>query len=167
MEFLRRSSLVHNKNFNDDSIIVKANGEVEFNPRNGIVRINGDLIASGDVAGPTVTNVLYVTQDGDDNNTGNGESSSQAKRTLKAALAIAQQGTTIYVRSGEYYEDNPLVVPPNVSIIGDNLRTTVIRPLNGPVQKNIIFVSRQDNIVTITTSTAHGYVENDRVRIRC
>jgi hypothetical protein len=37
---------------------------------------------------------------------------------------------TIMVRSGDYVEDNPVYLPPNTSMIGDNLRRTTIRPLN-------------------------------------
>ena len=37
---------------------------------------------------------------------------------------------TIMVRSGDYVEVNPIYLPPNTSMIGDNLRRTTIRPLN-------------------------------------
>jgi hypothetical protein len=32
--------------------------------------------------------------------------------------------------SGDYYEDNPIYVPKGTSIVGDNLRETIIRPIN-------------------------------------
>jgi hypothetical protein len=35
---------------------------------------------------------------------------------------------TIMVRSGDYVEENPVYLPPNTSLIGDNLRRTTIRP---------------------------------------
>jgi hypothetical protein len=35
---------------------------------------------------------------------------------------------TIMVRSGDYVEENPVYLPPNTSMIGDNLRRTTIRP---------------------------------------
>lgn len=38
--------------------------------------------------------------------------------------------TTIYVAPGTYVEDNPLFVPPNVAIVGDNLRTANVVPLH-------------------------------------
>jgi len=37
---------------------------------------------------------------------------------------------TILVRSGDYVEVNPIYLPPNTSLIGDNLRRTTIRPAN-------------------------------------
>jgi hypothetical protein len=36
---------------------------------------------------------------------------------------------TIMVRSGDYVEENPVYLPPNTSMIGDNLRRTTIRPV--------------------------------------
>lgn len=38
--------------------------------------------------------------------------------------------TTIYLKTGEYEINNPLEIPKNVSIIGDNLKNTSIRPKN-------------------------------------
>ena len=82
----------------------------------------GDLIVRGQAVGtaPAVTNVIYVTHDGDDANDGLAED--RAKRTIKAACAIAKPFTTIFVRAGNYYENNPIYVPERVAIIGDNLR---------------------------------------------
>ena len=82
----------------------------------------GDLVVTGATKGtaPKVTNVLWVTQDGDDTN--DGKSEDRAKRTIEAACAVAEAYTTIFVRSGNYVENNPIYVPERVSIIGDNLR---------------------------------------------
>jgi hypothetical protein len=38
--------------------------------------------------------------------------------------------TTIYLKTGDYTINNPLEIPKNVSIIGDNLKNTSIRPKN-------------------------------------
>lgn len=38
--------------------------------------------------------------------------------------------STIYVKTGEYTINNPLIIPKNVSLIGDNLKNTSIRPKN-------------------------------------
>lgn len=96
----------------------------------GIQGPQGDLgprgpIGNGNIA---VDNVLYVSKSGDDSNDGLNLSSS--KLTIKAALAIATAGTTIYVKSGDYTENNPLLIPSRVSIVGDNLRTVTVRPAN-------------------------------------
>ena len=44
------------------------------------------------------------------------------------ALEVASEITTIFVKSGTYYEQLPLTVPSHCSIVGDNLRATVIKP---------------------------------------
>ena len=165
MKYIRRQNL-NPSNFLDATVLQTASGNVELNPTD-TVTINGNLSITGAIPGPEVTNVMYVTVDGNDNNTGYGEGPLQAKASLKSALASAQQGTTIYVRSGEYTEDNPLKVPPKVSIVGDNLRTTIIRPANGPVTFNITNIERTDNLTTITVSSAHGLSTDDRIRVRC
>ena len=36
----------------------------------------------------------------------------------------------IFVEAGEYVEDNPIILYEDVAIVGDNLRNTIIRPLN-------------------------------------
>lgn len=40
------------------------------------------------------------------------------------------QKIAVVVSAGEYYEDNPIIVPDNVSVLGDGLRTCIMRPLN-------------------------------------
>ena len=79
-------------------------------------------------AGATVTNVLYVTKDGSDNNTG--QKLGDAKLTIKGAVSVASAGDVIRVSSGTYVEDNPIVLPEQVSIVGDSLREVSITPQN-------------------------------------
>ena len=79
-------------------------------------------------AGVTVTSVLYVTKDGNDNNTG--KKLGDAKATIKGAVGIASAGDVIRVSGGTYVEDNPIVLPEQVSIVGDSLREVTITPQN-------------------------------------
>jgi hypothetical protein len=88
--------------------------------------IGTDIIRIG--AGATVTNVLYVTQDGNDANTG--LKLGDAKATIGAALTAATTGTVIKVSAGSYLENNPLVIPEQVSIVGDSLREVSVSPQN-------------------------------------
>ena len=77
------------------------------------------------------TNVLYVKPDGNDAKTG--KSPSKAFKTIKAAAkaAAALDGnTTIRVSTGKYYEENPIYLPKGTSIVGDNLRETIVIPKN-------------------------------------
>ena len=79
-------------------------------------------------AGATVSNVLYVTKDGNDNNTG--QKLGDAKATIKAAVGIATEGDVIHVSAGVYNEANPIVLPKQLSIVGDSLREVTITPAN-------------------------------------
>jgi len=92
-------------------------------------------IRGGDF-GPTVKNILYVTEDGNDTNSG--LRLGDAKRTIGAALTAATTGTTIKVSSGSYLENNPLTLPTQVSIVGDSLREVSVSPQN--VNEDLFYV---------------------------
>ena len=74
-----------------------------------------------------VGNVLYVAGNGDDDNSGT--SLSNAFANIHTALNAAQPWTTVFVKSGDYvlYEQ-PVTIKARVGLVGDNLRTTTIRP---------------------------------------
>lgn len=88
--------------------------------------IGTDIVNLG--AGATVTNVLYVTKDGNDSNTG--RKLGDAKATIKGAVAESTEGTVIKVSAGIYIENNPIVLPDNVSVVGDSLREVTVTPQN-------------------------------------
>jgi hypothetical protein len=88
--------------------------------------IGTDIVPVG--AGATVTNVIYVTADGSDTNTG--KKLGDAKATIAGAVAIATTGTVIKVSAGTYTENNPITLPEQVSIVGDTLREVTITPSN-------------------------------------
>ena len=106
----------------------------------GGVYVTNDLYVGGLPHGtaPLVTGVMYVTTDGDDNNTGLSED--RAKRTIAsacsaAAFLIANPTTpwiyaTIYVRAGVYEEPNPITVHSGCTVFGDNLRSVTVTPQN-------------------------------------
>jgi hypothetical protein len=52
----------------------------------------------------------------------------QAVAQDKAILGNENKPYTIFVKSGEYYEENPIYLPPGTSLIGDNLRRLSIYP---------------------------------------
>ena len=87
---------------------------------------SGELLWVG--AGASVTNILHVNQDGNDSN--DGFTLKTAKRTIGGAVAIATSGNTIRVSAGLYTENNPVVIPNNVTIDGDDLRQTQVTPSN-------------------------------------
>jgi hypothetical protein len=90
----------------------------------GIVTYYGDGSELSNVGGGTVTNVIYVTKDGNDAN--DGKSLSTSKATIKGAAGIATEGTTIRVTSGSYTENNPIELAAQVSVVGDSLREVTV-----------------------------------------
>ena len=104
---------------------------------NGYVQIGG-----------TFLDVIFVTQAGNDSN--DGRSTQTAKRTIKAACGVATAGQVIRVTGGVYPENNPIIVPKNVTIDGDDLRNTQVIPTNlgqdlfyvdnGDLLKNMSFI---------------------------
>lgn len=97
-------------------------------------------------ASTEVDNVLYVAKSGNDSN--NGKSLAAPFLTIKAALAAATANTTVFVKSGEYTEDNPVTIPANVAVVGDNLRTTTIKPQN--TSSDIFYVNNGCYVTGVT-----------------
>jgi len=91
-------------------------------------------------------NVLYVAKDGDDLK--NGTSIDNAKLTISGAVGIATTGTIIKVLSGNYSENNPIEIPPFVSIVGHDLKTVTVTPNNAT--KDIFHVRKGCYISNIT-----------------
>lgn len=127
------------------------NSNVVISPLNGVnlpTGSNGDNVLGGgylDVFGeirvrgnnpigtaPVVTNVLYVTMDGDDTNDGRAMDPSRACRTISGAVKSPyfQSGTQIRVSPGHYLENNPIRLKPYTSVMGSDIRTTGIEPIN-------------------------------------
>jgi len=84
--------------------------------------------------------VYYVTLEG--NNNYSGRSISRAFESVRYACDYigsltgssapsATNPITIYIKAGVYEETLPITVPPFVSLIGDNLRTSIITPKYG------------------------------------
>ena len=86
----------------------------------------GELVWVG--AGASVTNIIHVNEDGDDGF--DGFTLKTAKRTIGAAVTMANTGDIIQIAAGSYTEDNPVVIPNNVTLDGDDLRQTQITPSN-------------------------------------
>ena len=119
--------------------------------------VGGTLIAtaiSGSGAGLTdigvTEKVFYVSEDGLDTN--DGKSLSTSFRTIKAAITAASAslalntGLPVYrqsvqVKSGYYVEVAPITVPSNVSILGDDLRSVVIRPTTETKTENLFLMN--------------------------
>ena len=106
--------------------------------------IGTDIIRIG--AGTTVTNILYVTKDGNDTNTG--RKLGDAKRTIKGAVAESTAGTVIEVAAGSYIEDNPIVLPDRVSVVGNSLREVTVIPQN--VDEDLFLIGKGNYVAEMS-----------------
>ena len=125
-------------------------GELAYNTYDGELTarrdrtgIGTDIIRIG--AGATVTNILYVTKDGNDSNTG--KKLGDAKATIRAAVEAATTGTVIKISAGTYIENNPIKIPEQVSLVGDSLREVSITPQN---QGDLFYVSNGNYIAEMS-----------------
>jgi len=108
---------------------------------------------------PSVTGlVYYVTPEGSDTNTGTSINSAFAS-IQKATQAVSGQAATIVVKSGTYAEILPITVPPNVSIVGDGMRDTIITPkVGGTVTATYNPTGSSGTTLNITSPTGTVYV---------
>ena len=116
------------------------NGNNIFTVGLSVQRLSADLLDvtnfSFDNLEETIANTLYVSVSGNDNNTG--FNIFNPLRTIKKACEKAHNTLnsrpgatfTVFVGTGDYTEANPIFVPKNTTLIGDNLRRTTIRPLS-------------------------------------
>ena len=86
--------------------------------------------------GQSCPGVYYVSPDGSDLNDGKTLASSfltigKASDTVTLYLTDNPESkATIYVKTGTYYENNPIIFPANSTLIGDNLRAVTVYPIN-------------------------------------
>jgi hypothetical protein len=130
-------------------------GELAINTFDGKVFIKKsgslgeEVISVGSNSGE-VAKVFYVSEDGNDINTG--KTLDNCFRTIKKATIAASESiaanpgfpsyrVSIHVKSGYYTEEAPITVPNNTSIIGDDLRTVVIRPTTGTKTQNLFLMN--------------------------
>ena len=89
-----------------------------------------------------IENIIYVTKDGSDSNSG--ENIKSAKATIAGAIGVSTTGTTIRVSAGSYVENNPIALPEQVSIVGDSLREVSVSPQNS--NEDLFHVANGDYI---------------------
>jgi hypothetical protein len=89
---------------------------------------------------------IYVSQKGNDDNTGLAEN--YPKRTIKAAAAIALFGDTIKVFPGTYIEDNPIFLSKTVSVEGTELRNCIATPKN--LDRDLFYVNNGCHITDMS-----------------
>jgi hypothetical protein len=108
----------------------------------------------GSPVGGIVQNVYYVSKSGNDSNSGDalGQSFLTIKRAVQVATAYLENNPTervcIFVKAGNYVEENPIVCPPRLTIWGDNLRSVSVFPLTP--NQDIFHVQNADYISGMT-----------------
>ena len=145
-------------------------------------RINTNILsASGNVLGPipSVSNTLYVAKNGSDSNNGG---LNTPFLTVKQACTAAQAlggNVAIRIASGTYVEQNPVTIPANTALMGDNLRTVQIKPAtisSGPsgdlfymsggtyvwgiTVRDYLGAAFSYNPTTVTTAYVSPYIQN-------
>lgn len=98
--------------------------------------------------------MLYVAKNGVDTNDG---TLNAPFLTIKAALAAATTGSTVFVAPGAYVENNPVTIPAGVSLKGDDLRSVSVAPQNSLLD---LFYVRNSTYVwglTIRDYAANGF----------
>ncbi len=146
-----------------DEVYYNDSGEAGIYPRS-ITPILGDKsdkiatteyvlnLATNDVGGR-----IYVSQQiGNDER--DGRSPVNPVRTIKRACQLAWETPgvkeTIIVAGGDYTEDNPISIPPDASVVGDNLRLVIIRPANP--RKHIFKFGDKNYVIGVTYRDQEG-----------
>ena len=108
--------------------------EAPLNPNGSKVGRSITTDATGNAAqwlGATESSkVYYVAPHGRDAVT-SGSNMSTPFASIKYACQRAEEGSTIFVKTGTYAEQLPITIPANVAIVGDNQRTVIVEPKTG------------------------------------
>ena len=120
--------------------------------------VNGRIV---DVGAVTVSdtslalrqgNIFYVSVEGNDANSGDHQHDPFATlaRALDAADASGTGPIVIHVFPGTYEEACPLVVPPHVTIRGEDIRNTIIKPDTSSQSEDVFHIQEDVTIEDIT-----------------
>jgi len=121
-----------------------------------------------------ISKVYYVAPNGSDVGTA-GTSLNSPWKTIKYACdSLINQGitgATIFIKTGTYNEILPISVPVNCSLVGDELRTTIVQPdisataPTGNATRNMFYVRNGTTIRNMTlqglTGTAVGALDGN------
>ena len=103
-------------------------GKIFLKQDTGGVGVGTRIVEVGAGSTTFAGKTLFVTENGNDDNTGLDDNN--AKATIKAAVALASPGDTVKVFPGTYTENNPINLPDNVSVEGTELRRCLVTPQN-------------------------------------
>jgi hypothetical protein len=140
---------------------------------NGNIAINANVSVAGNVTAynffgnigntanvVTSAKILYVATNGSDSNSG---SITQPYLTIKAALTAASAAggnISVHVAPGSYTEANPITIPANTALMGDNLRNVTVIPQTPAL--DLFYVTNGCYVwgITIRNYLANGFSYN-------
>ena len=120
--------------------------------------VNGRIVEVGAVTVSDTSlalrqgNIFYVSVEGDDLHSGDHPQDPFATiaRALDAADSSSSGPVIIHVFPGTYEEACPLVVPPHVTIRGEDLRNTIVKPDTSSQSEDIFHIQEDCTIEDIT-----------------
>ena len=150
----RGDILVYNASGNIVKLNIGSSGQV--------LKSNGSDLTYSSIG--AATGVYYVTKSGSDS--ADGTSIDTAFATIKHAVAnigtpTATNPAIIFIKSGTYEEQLPIVVPAHTTIAGDSLRATVIKPAagldsGGSIQNNRSTMFKMSNATVLQDLVMDG-----------
>ena len=121
-------------------------GKIFLKQDTGGVGVGTRIVEVGAGSTTFAGKTLFVTENGNDDNTGLDDNN--AKATIKAAVALASPGDTVKVFPGTYTENNPINLPDNVSVEGTELRRCLVAPQNAG--SDLFYVSQGCHITDLS-----------------
>jgi hypothetical protein len=120
------------------NISVNGNANVATFAIDGL-RVSGLISATGNITGqniygnilgpiPASSKIIYVAKNGSDSNDGGLNTPFLTIKAGLAAAATAGGNVAVHVAPGNYTEANPVTIPANTALMGDNLRNVQITP---------------------------------------
>lgn len=107
---------------------------------------------------PGSSNILYVAKNGNDANNG---SLNQPYLTIKAAMLAGAAGNiSVNVAPGYYTENNPITIPANSALVGDNLRGVFVTPATPASDFFYMTTGSYVTGITIRNYLANGFSYN-------
>lgn len=107
--------------------------------------------------GAVFPKVYYVATYGtDDAALGFGLTLDRPFRTVKYACDNVPTFSTIFIKTGIYSEQLPIVIPAQVALVGDELRGTIIQPASGYTTSNMFYVRNGSGIRNMTLQGLNG-----------
>ncbi len=108
----------------------------------------GEIIVDGIDLKLAQGNIIYVAENGNNDNTGTHQN--DPYQTIEFALLNAVAGDTVYVYPGVYQEDTPLTVPAGVTVKGADIRNTIVEPVSSDPAKDVFLLNGESTVEDLT-----------------